>query len=303
MCVANVDCVEALRGLPLRDMIVVAGAGLSAPGCCMTGELVKALVAACRCPQPTDWNRLDAFYQIAHDTDPLQYYATLRQKFSPPFVADPRIYTLLAAVEFRAYITWDYDDLFPQAMLKSRGSLDGQFTYYPQQHMFFPYDLHSQRLVASHGFADANTPEWERKLVLKTSDYETAYTLNRNVDGTGGLLGWWCQILSTVSCLFIGTSLNEAGISSAIDYLIKDSNAPFRGQQHVCLSPLTIDFAKDQHAPALDPLFKAIRALPYHPEDERHRGLLRVWQEVTGIPDPQIPVRRLTVPKLRFGGI
>jgi hypothetical protein len=303
MCIANVDCVEALRALPLRDMIVVAGSGLSAPGCCMSSELVDALVAACHCPPPTDWNRLDPFYQSAYDTEAGQYYATLRDKFSPPFVADPRIYSLLAAVEFRAYITWDYDNLFPQAMLKSRGSLDGQFTYYPQQQMFFPYDLHSQRLVAAHGYVDVNAPDWERTLVLKTSDYEAAYTLNRNVDGTGGLLGWWCQILSTVSCLFIGTSLNEPGISSAIDYLIKDSNVPFRGQQHVCLIPLELEFPKHEHAPVFDPLFKTIRTLPYHPEDERHRGLLRVWQEVTGIADPQIPVRRVTVPELRFGGI
>src|SRR6266496_2941462 len=299
MCLANANCVQILRELPLREMIVVTGAGPSAPGCCMTNELVDAVAAACHCPPPNDWNRLDAFFQIAHDSDPNQYYATIRDKFSPPFAADPRIYRLLAAVEFRAYVTWDYDDLFPQAMLNSRGSLDGKFTYYPQQEMFLPFDLHSQRLVAAHGFADLNDPHWERKLVLKTADYQAAYTLDRNSDGTGGLLAWWCQILSSVSCLFIGTSLNEPGISSAIEYLIKDSNVPFRGQRHVCLVPLGLEFPKNEPAPAFDPLFETVQRLPYHPEDVRHRGLLRIWQEVTGVTEPQIPVRRQTVPELR----
>src|SRR5439155_5478987 len=97
---------------------------------------------ACQCALPSDLNRLDAFLQTAHNADANQYYATIRDKFSPPFTADPRIYALLAAVEFRAYVTWDYDDLLPLAMLKSRGPLDGKFTYYPQQEMFLPFDLH-----------------------------------------------------------------------------------------------------------------------------------------------------------------
>jgi hypothetical protein len=266
----------------------------------VTKELVDAIAAACGCPSPSDLSRLDQFFQLAHDTNADQYFATLRDKFSPPFVADPRIYRVLVAVGFHGYVTLDYDDLLPQAMLQSRRVLDGQFTYYPQLTIFKPYDMHSQRLVAIHGFADVNVADWEKKLVLKTEDYRTAYTMDRNPDGSGGLLDWWCQTLSGVSCLFIGTSLNEPGIVSAIRYLLRDGNVSFRRQQHFCLVPLEIDYPRDEPAPKLAPLFDSIECIPYHPEDLRHRGLLRVWQEVTGITDPEITVRRGIVPELQF---
>lgn len=170
MCIANAQCVELLKHLPLQEMIIVTGAGPSSPGCCTTKELVDAVAAACRIPSPPDLTQLAEFYQSAHDANADHYYATIKDKFSPPFVAEPKLYRLLVAVGFRGYITFDYEDLLPQAMLKSRGSLDGQFTYYPQPKMFRPYDLHSQRLVAIHGFADPNALEWEKKLVLKTAE-------------------------------------------------------------------------------------------------------------------------------------
>ena len=51
MCLANANCVEVLRQLPLHEMIVVIGAGPSAPGCCMTQELVEAVADACQISQ------------------------------------------------------------------------------------------------------------------------------------------------------------------------------------------------------------------------------------------------------------
>jgi len=253
-----------------------------------------------RVPSPSELTQVAGFFQTAHDANAQRYYATVKDKFSPPFVAEPKIYRLLVAVGFRAYVTLDHEDLLPQAMLKSRGNLDGQFTYYPQPKMFRPYDLHSQRLVAIHGFSDPKEPDWERKLVLKTNDYSAAYTLNQNNDGTGGLLDWWCQILTEASCLFIGTSLNEPGIGSAIAYLLKDGNSRFRQQRHYSVVALDLGAPKDQPPPALNPLFEAIQCLPYHPEDLRHRGLLRVWQQITGIVDSEITVRRKIIPELRL---
>lgn len=297
MCVANAHCVQVLKQLPLRDMILVTGAGLSSPACCMLNELVDAIAAGCHYEAPSDLQHVHKFFQVAYDLAPDQYYAVVKDKFSPPFVADPKIYGLLVAVQFLAYATIDFDDLLPQAMLRSRGDIAGHFTYYPQPEMFRPYDLHSQRLVAVHGFADMDQPNWETKLVLKSSDYEAAYTILRNGDGTGGLLDWWCQVLCQYRCLFMGTSLNEPGIISAINYLRKDNN-PFRGQQHICLVPLQPEFPQDQPPPDLAPLFETIQRVPYHPEDSRHRGLLRIWQEVAGVTDPRIPVRREIVPEL-----
>jgi len=300
MCNANVTCVERLKELPLHDMIVVTGAGPSSPGCCITMELVQAVAAACHIAVPEELTRVDQFFQSAHDANTDQYYATVRDKFSPPFTADPKVYGSLVAVGFRAYITFDYDDLLPQAMLRSRGKLDGQFTYYPQPTMFRPYDLHSQRIVAVHGFADVTQPDWERKLVLKTADYRSGYTVDRNKDGTGGLLGWWCQILTEASCLFVGTSLSEPGVASAINYLLEDNNTRFQQQKHVCMVPLRLESPKNEAPPTFDPLFDAIQCVPYHPEGPRHRGLLRVWQEITGIRDSEIPVRREIVPELKL---
>jgi hypothetical protein len=299
MCVANAQCIEFLKQLPLGDIILVTGAGPSSPGCCMMKELVDAVAGACHCEPPLDPQRAHEFFEKAHDLDANQYYATVKDKFSPPFAADPKVYGVLVAVQFRAYITLNHDPLLPQTMIRSRGDITGQFTYYPQPIMFRPYDLHSHRLVAVHGFADENEPEWERKLVLRSSDYLNAYTNIRNANGTGGLLDWWCQVLSQYRCLFVGTSLNEPGIISAIDYLLKDSN-PFQGQRHVCLVPLDPGFPKDQPPPELAPLFETIQRVSYHPEDPRHRGLLRVWQEVAQISDPRIPVRRGIVPELRL---
>jgi hypothetical protein len=289
-----------MKQLPLGKMIVVTGAGPSSPGCCVTKELVDAIAAACGCSAPNDLSQLDQFFQLAHDANADHYFATLRDKFSPPFVADPRVYRVLVAVGFHGYVSLDYDDLLPQAMLQARGSLDGQFTYYPQPTIFKPYDMHSQRLVAIHGFADVNIADWEKKLVLKTEDYRKAYTMDRNPDGSGGLLDWWCQMLSGMSCLFVGTSLNEPGIVSAIRYLLKDGNVSFRRQKHFCLIPLEVDYPRNEPAPGSEPLFDSIECIPYHPEDLRHRGLLRVWQEVTGVTDPEITVRRGVVPELRF---
>lgn len=280
-------------------MVLVTGAGPSTPGCCTTKELADTMAEACDCPVPDDLNHLDEFFQGAHDADADRYYGVIRDKFSPPYAADPRIYGLLVGVGFRAYVNLNYEPLLLKAMLASRGNIDGQFTYYPNLDMFRPYDLHSQRIVAIHGFADINQPGWERRLVLKHADYLAAYTNRQNADGTGGLLDWWCHVLSGYPCLFIGTSLNEPGIRSAINYLLEDKN-PFRGHQHVCLVPLDPESSKSDPPPELEPLFETIQRVPYHPEDVRHRGLLRIWQQVTGISDPEIPVRRESIPELRF---
>src|SRR6266498_4338725 len=142
------------------------------------------------------------------------------------------------------------------------------------------------------------TSRMGKELILKREDYENAYTNYRNADGTGGLLDWWCDLLSKYRCLFIGTSLDEPGIQSAVNSLLKESG--LSQQEHVILVRLAESSPKNIAPPEMQPLLQTIQRVPYHPEDVRHRGLLRVWEELTGVSDPEIPVRRESVPELRF---
>jgi hypothetical protein len=298
MCVANATCVQTLRQLPLGEMILVTGAGLSTPGCCEADELAEAIVGACHCAAPNEFKHRHEFFQAAHDASPDAYYATIRDKFSPPFAAAPRIYSALIASNFRAYINLNYDRLLLDAMIASRGGINGKFTPYPNPDMFKPWALHSQRIVAIHGFADGQRIGWERELILKREDYEVAYTNHQNADGTGGLLDWWCDLLSKYRCLFIGTSLDEPGIQSAVNSLLRESGLSQQG--HVILVQMAESAPKDIAPPEMEPLLQTIQRVPYHPEDKRHRGLLRIWEELTGVSEPEIPVRRESVPELRF---
>jgi hypothetical protein len=298
MCVANIQCVDALRQLPLPEMVLVTGAGLSVPGCGNTQELADAIHAACDCNAPETFEHVRDFFQAAHDADPDSYYQTIRDQFSGPLAAAPKIYAMLVAANFRAYINLNYDRLLLDAMLQSRGSIDGMFTPYPNPEMFKPWALHSQRIVAIHGFADGDRVGWERELILKRSDYEFAYTNHQNVDGTGGLLDWWCDLLSRWPCLFIGTSLDEPGIRSAVNSLLREKRIAL--QEHIVLVSLPQTAGKDVAPPIMDPLLKTIRRVPYHPEDARHRGLLRIWQELSGTSDLAIPIRREPIAELRL---
>lgn len=298
MCVANATCVEVLRQLPLSEMILVTGAGLSTPGCCGADELAGAVARACHCPGPNKFRHRHEFFQAAHDADATAYYATIRDKFSGPFTAAPKIYSALIASNFRAYVNLNYDPLLVNAMIASHGAINGKFTPYPTPDLFKPWALHSQRIVAIHGFAGGGRAGWEKELVLKRQDYERAYTNYQNPDGTGGLLDWWCDLLSKYRCLFIGTTLEEPGIRSAVNWLLRETG--LRPHEHVILVRLAESSPKDIGPPEMEPLLKTIQRVPYHPEDARHRGLLRIWEELTGVIEPEIPVRRESVPELRF---
>src|SRR5258708_6581711 len=143
MCVANANCVNVLRELPFPEMILITGAGLSVPGCGNTEELAEAVLEACGCDPLGNFDHLRDFFQAAYDRDADAYYEAIRQQFAGPFAAAPRIYPMLAAVNFRAYINLNYDRLLLDAMLQSRGAIDGMFTPYPNREIFQPWALHS----------------------------------------------------------------------------------------------------------------------------------------------------------------
>jgi hypothetical protein len=263
----------------------VIGSGPSTPFIAPLRTLIENLKNRCgvvREPNEYFW----AYCSRAHAANEAAYYQVITESFGSPPHWDARAYSHLVAIGFKSYVTFNYDNQLPSAFVE----------YYPDmfQDLFSVYPPPNgqltagaadfwgpkKRLVAIHGYCDKNNPNWAHQIILKTADYDQHYV----GPGTNHcLFNWWKNLLTAHPCVFIGTSLEEPGLSRVVEFLRKDENQRFLELNHIHL--------KDAQRSAEPPYYSTpgatlgvFRQIHFDPLDRQFTGLLKVLEHFSGIP-------------------
>jgi hypothetical protein len=284
----NAECVRKLQAAKFADRVAIIGSGPSLPFVAGVKKITAAMKDACGVeplPGEMSWD----FFERAFRKNADGYYGVIEQHFEAEVPNwEARAYRHLGHIPFRSYVTFNYDPQLP-SIFRERHPNDyqGLFSVYPSANgddgtVAQASDLggHKQRLVAAHGYADPQNGQWARQVILKTSDYDLHYTspVTRRF-----LLNWWKNLLATWPCVIIGASMKEPGIYNVVKALERDANPLLKKQDHIHL--LDVSFEEN---PAEYPVggvtLGAFRQIPYHPEDSKFTGLLRVLAPFSGIP-------------------
>ena len=184
----NNECIKELQKSGFQDRVAVVGSGPSCPFITSLDELVKRLRTSCRVRKlQSDYSWV--FFEKAYKKDSRKYYQAIKLSFSDTPEWDARAYEHLAQINFRSFVTLNYDEQLPIAFRKRyQSDFEGRFRVFPSrgtEKFFEPGDLvgHRQRLVAVHGYKNDSDPEWHKHLILRTSDYNAHYGDGRQTDG------------------------------------------------------------------------------------------------------------------------
>ena len=245
----NEECIALLEEAGVRRgrYVAVVGAGPSSPVIPAGTKLREQIAAACGLdandPRPF-WD----FFDDAKTRNQDAFCSIIKEQFQDRPFLRLDAYDHIVSIRFKSFITLNYDSCLPTAFAADTGEKwEELFSIYPMRRrpdgttvgLASAVDLgHKRRLVAVHGYRDPNDPSWPlSKIVLTRSDYERHYFAPE----TGTYLGqWWKEVLSLYDCLFIGTSLQEPGLKSVVDYLVKDGNRSFRRRRHLHLKDVSL---------------------------------------------------------------
>lgn len=245
----NEECIAQLEkaGVRRRRYVAVVGAGPSSPVMPAGAKLREQIAAACGLdaddPRPF-WD----FFEDAKVKNQDAFCTIINDQFQDRPFLGIEAYEHIVSIPFKSFITLNYDSCLPKAFAADTGGKwEELFSIYPMRRrpdgtaigLASAVDLgHKRRLVAVHGYRDPNDPFWPiSKIVLTRTDYERHYIAPE----TGSYLGqWWKGVLSLHDCLFIGTSLQEPGLKSVVDYLVKDGNPDFRQRRHLHLKDVSL---------------------------------------------------------------
>ena len=232
--------------------------------------------------------------QRAFDSNQEEYYRVIQESYGSTPYWQSKTYTHIAAIPFRGFVTFNYDDQLPTACQQSMGDafVEG-FTVHPPRLGFRSADasdfMGSYRQVCCiHGYCDSQNPKWNEEVTLKTSDYDRNYT-----DQTSNhLFRFWKNLLVQTPCIFIGTSLEEPGLYKVFEDLTRQNQEALRQNQHLHLFPYQID-PNTKAYPSAGRSLGAIEHLRYDKLDDRYSGLIKILGEFSGLPtespSPMVP--------------
>jgi len=232
------------------------------------------------------------FFEKAYLASQENYYNCIKEAFGKTPLWDARAYDHLAEIPFKSFVTFNYDDQLPTAFWqKHKSDFSDCFSTFPVQGsatFFQPSDLvgHKQRLIAIHGCRNDDDPEWYKRLILKVSDYNAYYGDGLRNDGTyefPALFDWWKNLLTSQPCVFIGTTLQEPGLSRVIDALLKDGNLALKNQRHIHLKHTSRFSAEPFYEPS-GQTFGEFEQVLYDNLDDQFNGLLEVLSAFSNIP-------------------
>jgi len=280
----NQVCVEKLKQLRLEERVAVVGSGLSYRLTKRVDDLAKTLEGPCRVNKGVEEPNWD-FFDRAHDANSKEYYRVVKESFSQTLPLDARLYWHIAKIRFKSFVTLNFDDQMPSAFHKTRlNRADVLFKVYPGHGcIYLPSDLtgEKQHLVAVHGYKNDNIPDWHEKLILRGKDYDLHYVGDDN-SRPPFLYLWWYWLLTTVPCVFIGTSLREPGLATVIVQILKSGNQKIK-DLHIHLKET--DSQPPNYTESEERSLGVIQQVLYDKFDEDHAGLGRVLSSFSGEPE------------------
>jgi hypothetical protein len=291
----NVECIRDLEAAKLTERVVVVGSGPSSPFITSIEELINRLERQCRKRTKEGEYHWD-FCDRARTANPKKYYQTIKQTFEnlPAWTAD--VYRHLVKINFKGYVTLNYDDQLPKEFRAQHGNdSSDRFSVYPHADgssngtaRAIEFHKPSPSLVAIHGYCDPGNRNWHKQVILSGDDYHRHYF---SKETSQFLFHWWSELLTSRSCIFIGTSLREPGLLRVVEELKKDLMPRLVDLDHIHLVG-TDDVAEVAQAKSLG-VFRKTR---YHRKDARFSGLSSVLSHFsrlpTDTPRPAAPVQR-----------
>lgn len=285
----NAQCTDRLLAADLGQRLAVIGSGPSSPFIAPIEELERLLCARCGlAKEPNDefW----VFSQKAYDRNAVQYFQVIRDTYDKTPHWTSHLYEHIVRLPVKGFATFNYDTQLPDQFrrLHPDSYLDGFSVYPPRddQTCAWPQEFlgSQQLLVALHGYCDPENNDWEKQIILRLSDYNDHYT-----GSVAPLFAWWREMLLTLPCVFIGTSLKEPGLHRVIKYLLERSPDRLVDKGHLHLVPMR----SDTGYPPAGKSLSVIDQLFFDPLDSRYSGLLSVLSAFSGLPidspSPRIP--------------
>jgi hypothetical protein len=278
----NQECIRQLEASNFRNRVAVIGSGPSSPYVAPLKTLMEDLERRCgvaREPDEYFWS----YCSRAHAANEIAYYQVLTASYGNSPHWDARAYRHLVAIGFKSYVTFNYDNQLPSTFLDYYPEIFPElFSVYPPPNGQLTASAADfwgpkKRLVAIHGYCDPNNPDWVREIILKAADYDQHYVSHET---NHCLFHWWKHLLTTHACVFIGTSLQDPGLSRVVKHLREEQNP----------RPLELDHIHLKDAPESSELFPSgttlgmFRQIYFHKLDSRFTGLLRVLSHFSKIP-------------------
>jgi len=290
----NQKCLESLQKADLENRIAIVGSGPSYPVSTPIGKLEDALCEACHVNKDKSYQFWD-LAELAYQSNPQAYLQTLKKCFGNTANLQVRLYDHIVGINFKSIVTLNYDDQLAKAFVQKNENTNNYLVYPPTpgEAIFCPEELiyGSTKLQALHGIV-TSSPDWEKNIILRTGDYEKHYLGKIQTENTltethhAPLFEWWKSLLLSVPCIFIGTTLNEPGISTVIQHLYSSQRNRLHELKHIHLLPgQESDFSNRPPAPTL----KCINKIFYDPINNDHKGLLYIFSNLSGIRLSTIP--------------
>jgi hypothetical protein len=286
----NEDCFRQLEKAKFQDRIAIIGSGPSSPIIAPLKELISQLTISCAVPPQGPEEYFWNFCERAHDANQDAYFDVIKGCYDDAPHLDVLVYKQLLNINFKSYVTLNYDYLLPSAFKEYHGeSYRELFSVYPPRivkpeekkpKVALPGELlHKRRLVAIHGFCDDKNPNWPREVILKRSDYNKHYF---RPETNQYLCGWWTNLLTLHPCVFIGTSLEEPGLCKVVNDLMNDKNTFFLDHDHIHLKDVWQSTDAPYYAQPQKSL-NVFRQIRFDPINKRFKGLINVLSKFSNI--------------------
>lgn len=288
---------ETLRPLIAKGTcMALVGAGPSLPaGYHEWWELIQQLSQTCDVPaklspDSTTDELLDAA-ESAHSHNGAAFWEYLRVHFGRPVTVTNQLYQTLSAVEFRAFLTTNFDPLLARALRDNQPARP----FYAHPHLDAS-KLNRGAICYLHGWipedATANTPN---PLILTRSQFDAAYAPDSDLRTA------LVQALGNYSICFIGSSARDRYMEEVLKRCMRnragrissDPTSP-PPSRYVLLRRERADPVNREHAIAkehekvshYDGLGLTVLWYPDDPSPN-HVGLLRVFETLAG----RVPLR------------
>jgi hypothetical protein len=299
----NQKCIARLQNADLESRVAVVGSGPSSPYIARIEKLEQLLCARCgitKSPGEEFW----VFSERAHSKNGSEYFRVVKETYGDTPHWTAHVYRHLANMPFRGFATFNYDDQLPtEFQSKYPTTYDKYFSVYPPrngQTYSVPQEFLTPppRLIAVHGYCDPLNRQWEKEVILRLEDYNTHYIKHPAL-----LFDWWRDMLLSIPCLFIGTSLREPGLHRVMEYLLSGHYDRVANMGHLHLldsrpDPITSNY----NLPGKS--LSVIEQVYFDPIDGHYTGLLKVLAPFSNLPidrpSPRAPAPKPIMPTDSF---